>query len=150
MTYIYGLSVVIKILSPRGCLPCPGASYMYKSIKIYTRTRCQVSVYRTTGPLVWIWKQPVNHCKGSLWIFLYNMANYGHTVKNNYELDIFVLDASLDSIFGIQNISVGTPNSLEDNEESEESDEELRNIRTKSNPIPPVSILYKDIICDKH
>ena len=26
--------------------------YMYKSIKIYTRTRCQVSVYRTTGPLV--------------------------------------------------------------------------------------------------
>ena len=25
---------------------------MYKSIKIYTRTRCQVSVYRTTGPLV--------------------------------------------------------------------------------------------------
>ena len=32
--------------------PCPGAIYMYKSIKIYTRTRCQVSVYRTTGPLV--------------------------------------------------------------------------------------------------
>ena len=25
---------------------------MYKYIKIYTRTRCQVSVYRTTGPLV--------------------------------------------------------------------------------------------------
>ena len=25
---------------------------MYKSIKIYSRTRCQVSVYRTTGPLV--------------------------------------------------------------------------------------------------
>ena len=25
---------------------------MYKNIKIYTRTRCQVSVYRTTGPLV--------------------------------------------------------------------------------------------------
>ena len=36
----------------RDCLPCPGAIYMYKSIKIYTRTRCQVSVYRTTGPLV--------------------------------------------------------------------------------------------------
>ena len=32
--------------------PCPGAIYMYKSINIYTRTRCQVSVYRTTGPLV--------------------------------------------------------------------------------------------------
>ena len=32
------------------CL-CPGAIYMYKSIKRYTRTRCQVSVYRTTGPL---------------------------------------------------------------------------------------------------
>ena len=27
---------------------------MYKSIKIYTRTRCKVSVYRTTGPLVWL------------------------------------------------------------------------------------------------
>ena len=25
---------------------------MYKSIKTYTRTRCQVSIYRTTGPLV--------------------------------------------------------------------------------------------------
>ena len=25
---------------------------MYKSIKIYTKTRCQVSIYRTTGPLV--------------------------------------------------------------------------------------------------
>ena len=31
--------------------PAPGL-YMYKSIKIYTRTRCQVSVYRTTGLLV--------------------------------------------------------------------------------------------------
>ena len=98
-----GLSVVIKFLSPMGCLslpeaihmwkkhikngkksefkeivlklatnwqsdkgilltstfvlkglsaPCPGAICMYKSIKIYTRTRCQVSVYRTSGPLV--------------------------------------------------------------------------------------------------
>ena len=40
----WGLSVDINI--------CPGAIYMYKSIKIYTRTRCQVSVYRTIGPLV--------------------------------------------------------------------------------------------------
>ena len=93
-----GLSVVIKFLSPMGCLPlpgsiymwktventtskrffklatngqsdeeflltskfcpqgvvcpCRGAIYMYKSIKIYTRTRCLVSIYRTTGPLV--------------------------------------------------------------------------------------------------
>ena len=38
---------------PEGVVcPCPRAIYMYKSIKIYTRTRCQVSVYRTTGPLV--------------------------------------------------------------------------------------------------
>ena len=38
---------------PQGVVcPCAGAIYMYKSIKIYTRTRCQVSVYRTTGPLV--------------------------------------------------------------------------------------------------
>ena len=34
--------------------PCPGAIHMYKSIEIYTRTRGQVSVYRTTGPLVFI------------------------------------------------------------------------------------------------
>ena len=47
-----GLSVVIKILSPRGCLPYPGVIYMYKSIKIDTRTKYQVSAYRTTGPLV--------------------------------------------------------------------------------------------------
>ena len=48
-----GLSVVIKIC-PQGVVwPCPGAIYMYKSIKIYTRTRCQVSVYRTIGPLVY-------------------------------------------------------------------------------------------------
>ena len=38
---------------PQGVVcPCPGAIYMYKSIKIYTRTRCQVSLYRTIGPLV--------------------------------------------------------------------------------------------------
>ena len=38
---------------PQGIVyPCPGAIYIYKSIKIYTRTRCQVSVYRTTGPVV--------------------------------------------------------------------------------------------------
>ena len=34
---------------PQGVVcPCRGAIYMYKSIKIYTRTRCQASVYRTT------------------------------------------------------------------------------------------------------
>ena len=38
-------------LSPRGCLPLP-SGYIHKSIKIHTRTRCQVRVYRTTGPLV--------------------------------------------------------------------------------------------------
>ena len=38
---------------PQGIVcPCPWAIYMYKSIKIYTKTRCQVSIYRTTGPLV--------------------------------------------------------------------------------------------------
>ena len=47
-------------LSPRGCLPLPGAIYMYKSIKIYTRTRCQVSVYRTTDPLVIV---TYNNCR---------------------------------------------------------------------------------------
>ena len=49
---ILGLSVDINICPQGVVCPCPGAIYMYKSIKIYTRTRCQVSVYRTTGPLV--------------------------------------------------------------------------------------------------
>ena len=44
-----GLSVDINICQQEVICPCPGAIYMYKSIKIYTRTRCQVSV---TGPLV--------------------------------------------------------------------------------------------------
>ena len=39
--------IILKLVCP-----CPGAIFMYKSIKIYTRTRCQVSIYRTTGPLV--------------------------------------------------------------------------------------------------
>ena len=47
-----GLSVVINICPQRVVCPCPLAIYMYKSIKIYARIRCQVSVYRTTGPLV--------------------------------------------------------------------------------------------------
>ena len=47
-----GLSFDISIC-PQGLVcPCPVSIYMYKSIEIYTRTRCQVSIYRTTGPLV--------------------------------------------------------------------------------------------------
>ena len=34
---------------------------MYKSIKIYTTTKCQVSVYRTTGPLV------IENCRKLSW-----------------------------------------------------------------------------------
>ena len=44
--------LLISTFCPKGLSACPGAIYMYKSIKIYTRTRCQVNVYRTTGPLV--------------------------------------------------------------------------------------------------
>ena len=47
-----GLSVDINICPQGVVCSCPGAIYMYKSIKIYTRTRCQVSVYRNIGPLV--------------------------------------------------------------------------------------------------
>ena len=47
-----GLSVDINICPQGFFCPCPGAIYMYESIKIYTRTRCQVSIYRTTGPVV--------------------------------------------------------------------------------------------------
>ena len=50
-------------LSPRGCLPLQWAIYMYKSITIYTRTSCQVSVYRTTGPLVFTYKSNVHMTK---------------------------------------------------------------------------------------
>ena len=34
--------------------PTLGLYTCIKSIKTYTRTRCQVSVYRTTGPLVYL------------------------------------------------------------------------------------------------
>ena len=50
-------SVDINICPQGVVCPCPGPIYMYKSIKIYTRTRCQVSVYRTTGPLVLLFMQ---------------------------------------------------------------------------------------------
>ena len=56
---LYGQREKAFLLSSKFCpqgvaYPCPGAIYMYvyKSIKIYTRTRCQMSVYRTTGRLV--------------------------------------------------------------------------------------------------
>ena len=40
-------------ICPQGVVcRCPGDIHMYKSIEIYTRNRCQVNVYRTTGPLV--------------------------------------------------------------------------------------------------
>ena len=45
----------VFLLSSKFCsqwIVCSGAIYMYKSIKIYTRTRCQVNIYRSTGPLV--------------------------------------------------------------------------------------------------
>ena len=48
-----GLSVDINICPQGVVCPCPGAIYMYKSIKLHTKTRYQVSVYRTTGPLVY-------------------------------------------------------------------------------------------------
>ena len=48
----WGLSIYINICPQGVVCPCPGAVYMCKNIKIYTRTRCQVSVCRTTGPLV--------------------------------------------------------------------------------------------------
>ena len=50
------------------CLSCPWAIYLYKSIKMYTRTRCQVSIYRTTGPLVSCCGSDVNH----LFLFKYS------------------------------------------------------------------------------
>ena len=49
----WGLSVDINICPQGVVCPYPGAIYICKSIKIYTRTRCPVSVYRTTGPLVY-------------------------------------------------------------------------------------------------
>ena len=53
----YGQREKAFLLSSKFCpqgvvCPCLGAICMYKSIKIYTKTRCQVSVYRTTGPLL--------------------------------------------------------------------------------------------------
>ena len=52
----YGQREKAFLLSSKFCpqgvvCPSPGAIYMYKSIKLCTRTRCQVSVNRTTVPL---------------------------------------------------------------------------------------------------
>ena len=51
MGKVIRISVYINICPQVVVFPCPEAIYMYKSIKIYSRTRCQVSVY-TAGPLV--------------------------------------------------------------------------------------------------
>ena len=40
------------------------APALYKSIKIYTRTRCEVSVYRITGPLVYFYIFLKRQCLG--------------------------------------------------------------------------------------
>ena len=45
---------------PKGLI----APALYKSIKIYTRTRCQVSVYRITGPLVYFYIFLKRQCLG--------------------------------------------------------------------------------------
>ena len=39
---------------PKGLSAPALGLYMYKSIKIYTRTRCQMRVYRNTGPLFFV------------------------------------------------------------------------------------------------
>ena len=66
----YGQREKAVLLSSKFCpqgvvCPCPGATYMYKSIKIYTRTRCQMSIYRTTGPLVLL-----------LWLYVYDTSYF--------------------------------------------------------------------------
>ena len=43
MGKVIGLSVDINICPHGVVCPCPDNVYMYKSIKVYTRTRCQVS-----------------------------------------------------------------------------------------------------------
>ena len=58
--YRYRVREPIYNICPQGVVcPCPGAIYMYKSIKIYTRTRCQMSIYRTTGPLVCMYQRQI-------------------------------------------------------------------------------------------
>ena len=61
-----GLSVDINICPQGVVCPCPGAIYMYKSIKIYTRTRCQQAF---TGPLV-LWFSVLLNVPNSRWIWL--------------------------------------------------------------------------------
>ena len=74
-------------LSLRGCHPYPGAIYMHKSIKIYTRTRCQVSVYRTTCPLVIL-----DIIKPCFWQNLQFFDTYksGNSLKIPIKLSIFL------------------------------------------------------------
>ena len=71
----YGISVGINICHQGVICPCPGAINMYKSIKIYTRTNYQVSVYRTTGPLVCC----------NLLIWLVTMATKRQNLRKNIE-----------------------------------------------------------------
>ena len=71
-----GFHLIINIC-PQGVIcSFPGAIYMYKSIKIYTRTRCQVSIYRNSGPLV----RYVVH--------KFKMLNYQNISKGNKSVKI--------------------------------------------------------------
>ena len=71
---LYGQREKAFLLSSKFCpqgvvCPCPGAIYMYKNIKIYTRTRCQVRVYRTTGPVVLNERMSSSACGWSKYLF---------------------------------------------------------------------------------
>ena len=55
MGFLLTSTFITKGLSAPALLiwPYPGAIYMYKSFKIYTRSSYQVRVYRITSPLVY-------------------------------------------------------------------------------------------------
>ena len=63
--------------------PCPVAINMFKSIKLFTRTKCQESVYKTTGPLVWVsrWCSVVLILISHLVSPAYCMLNCVHVIK---------------------------------------------------------------------
>ena len=106
-------------ICPQGVVcPCPGAIYMYKIIKIYTRTRRQVSVYRTTGPLVcfvnlvsFLGMKCCWHEMLSVWnaIKVYGQwVSCGHNSSSSFPsifflnfADVFCMDWSCASGFGI-------------------------------------------------
>ena len=66
----------------KGVCYCSEAIYVYKSIKIYTRTRYRVSVYKTTGPLV------ITFCTKLVYFYFAIVLTRQHLLADKVSMDI--------------------------------------------------------------